>query len=113
MYKDCLSRQLEYPEADMRTEREGAGSGSGLGSGRQPFVSMVEPADLREGNDLATTRRLCRMRFGGVLVQRKMRSGSVAIIEVRNKDPSQMPFIQDDHVVQAFASPAADQAFRH
>ncbi len=40
-----------------------------------------------------------------------MRSGSVVIIEVRNKDPSQMPFIQDDHVVQALASDRADDSF--
>ncbi len=63
-------QQLEYPEAALRTERgEGAGSGCGLGSGRQPFVAMVEPADLGEGNDLAWTRRLRSTRFGAILTE--------------------------------------------
>ena len=72
---------------------------------------MMEPADLWKRHDLSGAAGLNRSPLGGVLSQRKMRSGSVVIIEVRNKDPSQMPFIQDDHVVQAFAPHAADQAF--
>ena len=64
---------------------------------------MVEPADLGKRHDLSGTAGLNRSPVGGVLAQRKMRSGSVVIIEVRNKDPSQMSFIQDDHVVQAQA----------
>ena len=61
--------------------------------------------------DLSAAAGLNWSPLGCVLAQRKMGSGSVVIIEVRNKDPSQMPFIQDDHVVQAFAPHAADQAF--
>ena len=80
-------------------------------SGREPLVPMMEPADLWKRHDLSDTAGLSRSSTGGVLAQRKMRSGSVVIIEVRNKDPSRMPFIQDDHVVQAFAPHAADKAF--
>ena len=72
---------------------------------------MMEPADLWKRHDLSAAAGLNRSLLGGVLAQRKMGSGSVVIVEVRNKDPSQMPFIQDDHVVQAFAPHAADQAF--
>ena len=72
---------------------------------------MMEPADLCKRHDLSGSAGLYRSPIGGVLAQRKMRSGSVVIIEVRNKDPSQMSFMQDDHVVQAFAPHAADQAF--
>ena len=72
---------------------------------------MMEPTDLWKRHDLSDAVGLDRSTLGSVLVQRKMRSGSVVIIEVRNKDPSQMPFIQDNHVVQALAPHAADQAF--
>ena len=71
---------------------------------------MMEPADLWKRHDLSDAVGLDRSSLGGVLVQRKMGAGSVIIIEVRNKDPSQMPFVQDDHVVQTFAPHAADQA---
>ncbi len=80
-------------------------------SGRKPLVPMMKPADLWKRHDLSAAAGLNRSPVGGVFSQRKMRSGSVIIIEVRNKNPSQMPFIQDDHVVQAFAPHAADQAF--
>ena len=80
-------------------------------SGREPLVPMMEPADLWKRHDLSAAAGLNRSLLGGVLAQRKMGSGSVVIIQVQNKDPSQMPFIQDDHVVQAFAPHAADQAF--
>ncbi len=73
-------------------------------SGREPLVPMMEPADLRKRHDLSGAAGLNRSPLGSVLAKRKMGSGSVVIIEVRNKDPSQMPFIQDDHVVQARAS---------
>ena len=72
---------------------------------------MMEPADLGKRHDLPAAAGLNRSPLGGILAKRKMRSGLVVIREVRNKDPSQMPFIQDDHVVQAFAPHAADQAF--
>ena len=72
---------------------------------------MMEPADLWKRNDLSAAAGLNWSPLGGVLAQRKMGSGSVVIIEIRNKYPSQMSFIQDDHVVQAFAPHAADQAF--
>ncbi len=86
-------------------------SGTQRCSGREPLVPMMEPADLWKRHDLSGSAGLYRSPGGGVLGQRKMRSGSVVIIEVRNKDPPQMSFIQDDHVVQAFAPHAADQAF--
>ncbi len=81
-------------------------------SGRDPLVPMMEPTDPGNRHNLSGTAGLNRSPLGGVLAQRKMRSGSVVVFEVRNKDPSQMSFIQDDHMVQAFAPHAADQAFR-
>ena len=59
-------------------------------SGREPFVAMMQAADLWKRHDLSGAARLNRPPLGGILAQRKMRSGSVIIIEVRNKDLSQM-----------------------
>ena len=81
-------------------------------SGRDPLVPMMEPTDPGKRHNLSGTAGLNRSPLGGVLAQRKMRPGSVVVFEVRNKDPSQMSFIQDDHMVQAFAPHAADEAFR-
>ncbi len=73
--------------------------GSQRCSGREALVPVMEPADLWKRHDISAAAGLKRSPLGGVLAERKMSSGSVVIIEVRNKDPSQMPFIQDDHVV--------------
>ena len=72
---------------------------------------MMEPADLWKRHDHPAAAGLNWSPLECVFAQRKMGSGSVVIIEIRNKDPFQMPFIQGDHVVQAFAPHAADQAF--
>ncbi len=60
-------------------------------SGREPFVPVMEPADLWKRHDRSAAAGLHRSSLGGVLAQRKMGSGLVVIIEVRNKNPSQMP----------------------
>jgi len=51
-------------------------------SGREPLVPMMEPADLLKRHDLSAAAGLNRSPVGCVLAQRKMRSGSVIIIEV-------------------------------
>ncbi len=53
-------------------------------SGCEPLVPMMKPADLWKRHDLSGAARLNRPPLGGILAQRKMRSGSVVIIEVRN-----------------------------
>ena len=98
-----------YPGGVFIATREPS-NGTQWCSGREPLVPMMEPADLRKRHDLSGAAGLNRSPLGSVLAQRKMRSVPVVIIEVRNKDPSQMPLIQDDHVVQALAPHAADQA---
>ncbi len=67
----------------MRADREDtAGSGPRLGLGRETFVAMMKSTDLREGNDLAWTRRLFRARLGTVFSERQMSPGSMVIVEV-------------------------------
>jgi hypothetical protein len=51
-------------------------------SGCEPLVPMMKPADLCKRHDLSGAARLNRPPLGGILAQRKMRSGSVIIIEV-------------------------------
>lgn len=51
-------------------------------SRREALVPMVEPADLRDRDDSAGARRLDRARVRAVLVDRKMRPGTVVIVHI-------------------------------
>ena len=53
-----------------------------LGSGREPFVSMMKAADLRESDNLARTRWAGRTRLWAVLGERQVSPGSMVIVEV-------------------------------
>ena len=52
-------------------------------SGREALVAMVQPADLRYGDDAAAPRWLDEARVRTILVEREVRSGSVVIAYVR------------------------------
>ena len=69
---------------------------------------MVQPADLRDGDDFSDLARLYRPLLRAILVQGKMRPGAVIVINVRRKHPAQMVLVEDDQVVQAFSPDRAD-----
>jgi hypothetical protein len=50
--------------------------------GREALVAMMQPADLRDGDDSAVPRRLDRVRVRAVLVERKMRPGTMVIVHI-------------------------------
>jgi hypothetical protein len=51
-------------------------------SRREALVAMVQPADLRDRDDSAGPRRLDGARVRAVLVERKMRPGTVVIVHI-------------------------------
>ena len=51
-------------------------------SRREALVAMMQPTDLRDGDDSAVPRRLDRTRMRTVLVERKMRPGTVVIVHI-------------------------------
>jgi hypothetical protein len=71
------------------------------------FVTVVQPADLRNGDDLALSHD--RSPFGSVLCQDEVRSGAVIVGEIAFQQMAKVPMTQDHHMVQAFTTNRADQ----
>ena len=80
-------------------------------SSRGTRVTVMQAADLREGNNVAFRRRFGAPRCRRIAVQRQMRPGSVIIIEVVREYAVQMTFVQHDQVIQTFSAYGADHAF--
>ncbi len=72
----------------------------------------MQPADLRERDDLPGTDGLDRSPVGCVLSQRQVRTRPVVVREVRREDPPKVPLVEDDHVVQALSPYGPDHPFR-
>src|SRR5947208_4159554 len=73
---------------------------------------MVQPAESRQGLNLASTRTadFCRPTCWRVLREPKMRPVLVIVVQVRGHQPFEMPLIQDNHVVQQVASATSHPA---
>src|ERR1019366_7509510 len=78
------------------------------GSGGESFVAMVKPADLRNRDHLAAVRRLDGASIRAVFVERQMGARVVIVIDVRDQDPAQMPFVNNDHMVKTLAANRAE-----
>jgi len=64
---------------------------------------MMEPADLRERNDVAHSGRLNCARHGTVPIEREMGPRLVVVGEVASQDTSQVFLVEDDDVIEALA----------
>jgi hypothetical protein len=71
---------------------------------------MMEPADHREGDDFPSIDRLALARFGGVLIEREVGSGSVIVLDVLPQDAPQVLLSEDDDVVEALPPKGPDHA---
>ena len=72
------------------------------------FVSVMEPADLRDCYDGITfVRHLHGTGLWAVHVKRQVGSRAVVVFHVLLENPSQMVFAEDDDVVQTIAPYAA------
>ena len=72
---------------------------------------MVESADLRDGDDLAPSRRFDDARIRSIAVERTMRSGMMIIVEIRDQDTLEMGLVPEEDVVQTLSADRADKAF--
>ena len=81
------------------------------GSGGQSFIPVMQAADLRKRNDLPGVSRLHRPFVGSVLGERQMSAGAVVVVEVRREASMQMPFVQDNHVIEALSPDRSDHSF--
>ena len=61
-----------------------------FGSGCASGVTMMQPADHREGDDLPPIYGLALAWFGGVLIEREVGPGPVNVLEVLPQDAPQV-----------------------
>ena len=66
-------------------------------------VLMMETTKMRDTHDLSLLWRLDRSRHRTLLIERQVRSRLVIIPGVGFQHPSQMPFIENDDVIQALS----------
>jgi hypothetical protein len=69
---------------------------------------VVESADLRHCQDIATLGCLDRAWLGRVFPESEMRAGGVIGAEVIAKATAEVSFVQHDHVVEEFAPDGSD-----
>ena len=77
-------------------------------SGRASLVTMMQPTDLRNGNDPSTIWRLDRSRLRGVFLKRQVGPAAMVIISEACEMPVQTAFVEYDHVIEALATNGAD-----
>ncbi len=73
-----------------------------LESGGAAFVAMMEPADLRQSDNLAFIGRLDRTGQRAVHLKRQMSATSIVVRDVPSKNLPQMGFAEHNHMVEAF-----------
>src|SRR5918999_628519 len=74
-------------------------------SRRAPLIMVMQPTDLWDFPNLSKLRPLDRT----IHVQRPVCAPVMVILEVPGQEPPEMALVQDDHVVQALATNAADE----
>ena len=79
---------------------------------RAADVAVVESADLRQRNDLTMRWRLDSTRFRRVFVESQVRARAVIVADVIAKTMSQVSLVEDDDVVEEFASDGTDHIRR-
>jgi hypothetical protein len=65
---------------------------------------VVKSSDLRNRDDGLGRSRLCFPRIGALVVEGLMRAGGVVVRKVAAQQTSEMPFVDHDDVIEAFAS---------
>jgi hypothetical protein len=73
---------------------------------------MMQATEFRDLNNISYFCGLSCSWIRRVLLQRQMRSRIEVVPEVSFQDPSQMPFSEYDHVIEAFSANAPNQPFR-
>ena len=67
------------------------------------MIAMMEPADLRDGDDPATWREFDDSWLGTVAVKRLVWPRGVVVGEIRAQDAAEMGLAQNDDVIEALA----------
>jgi hypothetical protein len=73
------------------------------------LITMMQPADLREGYNISCGGKLYATRPRAVLVEREMRSGVMMILKTARQYAAQVTLVEDDNVIQTFAADRTDE----
>ena len=73
---------------------------------------MMQATDFGDRDNRAALRRLDSPTVGGVLVEREMCAGLMVVREVADQDAAQVPFTEDENVIQTLPSDRTDEALR-
>ncbi len=72
---------------------------------------MVEPLNDWNFDNLAQFGQPYSTTVGRILVQRPVRSPRMIVIQIRGQKTLEMPFVEDDDMIQKLPTKAADHAF--
>ena len=110
------SRGGTESESEGRTERGGVGQWrgrrAGVGLRRASDVAVMQTTDFGDRDDRTALRRLDWATVGGVLVEREMCASLMVVREVADQDAAQVPFTEDEHVIQTLPPDRPDEALR-
>ena len=70
---------------------------------------MVEAADEGQGDDAALIGWLDEAQLGRVLVESEVRARGVVVAEVAAQTPTEVPFVEDDDVIEDLAADGANK----
>src|SRR4051794_20149587 len=80
-------------------------------SGRSPFVPVMQPAHFGNGDNAAGIGELYTPSIGRILLQCEVRASPVIVKGERLKVPGQTSLVENDHVIEAFATNCANDPF--
>ena len=72
---------------------------------------MMQSAEVTNLDDTATIQRMDIPVLGAIHLQGLMDPPAVIVAEEARQNPPQVPFVQHDHVVEAFSADAPDHPF--
>ena len=79
-------------------------------SGGDALIAMVQAANLGNGDDLASSRALCRAFHWAIFGKREVCPGSMVVVDVGRENTPQVPLVEDDCIVQTVSADRADDA---
>jgi len=80
-------------------------------SGSASLIVVVQSTHLRYRHVLPDFWPFDRARLGRVFAQRQVRSGSMIVIEIADKNSAQGALVKHDHMVETFPANGANDPF--
>jgi hypothetical protein len=79
-------------------------------SGGDTLIAVVQSANQGNGDDLASSRALCRTFYWAIFGKSEVCPGSMVVIDVGRENAPEVPFIEYDNVIETFSTDRTDDA---